>query len=165
MASRFIKTLALLGVPVVALGVTYLLIKSIGFKFNQIDPTLAAAMVMLFLVVIAGMTVLAIRGRPARKISAPPKSVQSLSAEERLILQELVRNTRSSGAGVAVDRFESNLRRLGLGKAQAPMLIASLQSRDLISLEPEVGWDHINNRTITNPVYKVTEAGCAACSG
>lgn len=165
MQSRFVRTLVVLGTPIVVLGLLFLLMSVSGFRFSQMNPTMLLSMAILLLLVAAGLTAYAIRRFSPAKTALPLKPVQTLSAEERLILEALVRESDGVGTGVAIDRFNSNLPRLGIGKAQAPTLMASLQAKGLIALDMEVSWDNMRNCTVNNPVYRVKEAGYAACSG
>ena len=67
MESRVLRTVATLGVPGVALGVFYLLLRGFGFDFAQIDRVWAAAIAIIFLVLAAGITAFALHlWRPNR---------------------------------------------------------------------------------------------------
>ena len=56
MESRILRTLVTLGVPGVALGVFYLLLRGFGFKFSVITPTWAAIIAVIFLLIVGGIT-------------------------------------------------------------------------------------------------------------
>jgi hypothetical protein len=56
MEISIIETLVVLGVPGVALGVFYLLLRSFGFKFSTISSTWAAIIAIVFLLVAGGIT-------------------------------------------------------------------------------------------------------------
>jgi hypothetical protein len=56
MESRVLKTLVALGIPGVALGVFYLLLSKFGFSFEAIEPAAAALIAVLFLIVVAVIT-------------------------------------------------------------------------------------------------------------
>ena len=60
METKLIKILTPLGVPGVALGVFYLLLKGFGFNFSTIGPTWTAIIAILFLLVVGGVTVYAL---------------------------------------------------------------------------------------------------------
>jgi hypothetical protein len=56
MESRILRTLVTIGVPGVALGVFYLLLRGFGFKFSEITPTWAAIIAVIFLLIVGGIT-------------------------------------------------------------------------------------------------------------
>ncbi|MBZ4220186.1 MAG: hypothetical protein LAC69_08430 [Chlorobium sp.] len=55
MESKIIKSLIVLGVPGVALGVFYLLLKSFNFRFSEIGGTFSALIAILFLLIVGGI--------------------------------------------------------------------------------------------------------------
>lgn len=61
MEARILRTLATLGVPGVALGVFYLLLRQFGFQFSTIGPIASASIAILFLLLVAGVTLYALR--------------------------------------------------------------------------------------------------------
>jgi hypothetical protein len=66
MESRILKIFVLLGVPGVALGVFYLLLKQFGFEFSKIGSTASAFIAIIFLLIVGGITFFALhRWAPA----------------------------------------------------------------------------------------------------
>ncbi|WP_318432421.1 hypothetical protein [Photobacterium leiognathi] len=57
---KFIKPLVTLGVPGVALGIFYLLLKSLNFEFSSVSPTWTAVIVILFLLIVGGVVLFAL---------------------------------------------------------------------------------------------------------
>jgi hypothetical protein len=67
MESRVLKALVVLGVPGVALGVFYLLLRQFGFSFSTIGAGASAGIAVLFLVIIGGVILFALhRWAPQR---------------------------------------------------------------------------------------------------
>ena len=60
MESRILKVLTVLGVPGVAIGVFYLLLRIFSFEFSAIDPTWSALIAIVFLLVVGGVTAFAL---------------------------------------------------------------------------------------------------------
>jgi len=58
--SKLLKSLVVLGVPGVALGIFYLLLKRLNFNFDTISSTWAASIAILFLLVVGWVTTYAI---------------------------------------------------------------------------------------------------------
>ena len=58
--AKIFKALVVLGVPGVALGVFYLLLRGFGFQFETIDATWAAIIAIIFLIVVGGVTLFAL---------------------------------------------------------------------------------------------------------
>ncbi len=56
MEMKFIRPLIALGVPGVALGVFYLLLRSFNFRFSEIDGTWSAAIAVIFILLVGGIT-------------------------------------------------------------------------------------------------------------
>ena len=56
MEPRSSRSLVVLGVPGAALGVMYLLLRRFNFQFSTVDPTWTAIIVILFLVIVGGIT-------------------------------------------------------------------------------------------------------------
>jgi hypothetical protein len=56
-----LRTLAALGVPGVAFSVFYLLLRQFGFQFSTINPTASAGIAVLFLLIVGGVTIYALR--------------------------------------------------------------------------------------------------------
>ena len=67
MEKKFIQTLVALGVPGVALGIFYLLLRQFGFSFSTIGPMESAGIAVLFLLIVGSITFYAIHRW------APPK--------------------------------------------------------------------------------------------
>ena len=61
MAVKLIQSLIVLGVPGVALGVFYLLLETFDFEFDAIEPIWAAIVAIVFLVIVGGITLYALR--------------------------------------------------------------------------------------------------------
>ena len=61
MEAKLIKSLIVLGVPGVALGIFYLLLRQFDFKFENIDGTWAAIIAILFLLIVGGIVFYALR--------------------------------------------------------------------------------------------------------
>ena len=59
-APKIFKALVVLGVPGVALGVFYLLLRGFGFQFETIRATWAAIIAIIFLLVVGGVTLYAL---------------------------------------------------------------------------------------------------------
>jgi len=60
MESKIIKSLIVLGIPGVALGVFYLLFKNFNFQFDAIPPVLSAVIAIVFLLIVGGVTLFAL---------------------------------------------------------------------------------------------------------
>lgn len=60
MEHRVFRILVTLGVPGVALGVFYLLLKSFSFEFSQIPPIFSGVIVIVFLIIVGGITLFAL---------------------------------------------------------------------------------------------------------
>lgn len=60
MELKLLKRLTVLGVPGVAFGVFYLLLRKFDFRFESIPPILSASIAILFLLVVGGVTVFAL---------------------------------------------------------------------------------------------------------
>jgi outer membrane protein assembly factor BamB len=99
MEPRFIRSLVVLGVPGAALGVMYLLLRRFNFQFSTVDPTWTAIIVILFLVIVGGITWYALHNwAPARKGSeitetdhqaaVPGRQLPNLSEEAKRLLIE-----------------------------------------------------------------------------
>ena len=75
METKFIRPLIALGIPGVALGIFYLLLKKFDFQFSQVDSTWTVVIVLVFLFMISGITFYALhRWAPTHQKSAelPP---------------------------------------------------------------------------------------------
>ncbi|MGA2937093.1 MAG: hypothetical protein ABSF52_08350 [Syntrophobacteraceae bacterium] len=60
METKFIRVLATLGIPGVALGIFYLLLRAFNFQFSQVDAAWTAAIVIIFLLIVGGITIFAL---------------------------------------------------------------------------------------------------------
>lgn len=77
METKFIRALVALGVPGVALGIFYLLLRAFSFQFSQVDATWTATIVIIFLLIVGAITFYALhRWAPERTPSIPEKSSQ-----------------------------------------------------------------------------------------
>lgn len=56
MEHKILRIATVLGVPGLALGVMYLLLRSFGFSFSTIDPLMSGAIAIIFLLVVGGIT-------------------------------------------------------------------------------------------------------------
>lgn len=82
MENKILRVAATLGVPGLALAVMYLLLKSFGFNFSTIDPTMSAAIAIIFLILVGGITAYALHlWRPHRPI--PATEVKVMPSENR----------------------------------------------------------------------------------
>jgi hypothetical protein len=99
MESRLIRSLVSLGVPGVALGIFYLLLRRFNFQFSTIDPFWAAIIAILFLILVAGIIFYTLhRWAPVRKdsgitetdhqASVPGRELPNLSEEAKRLLIE-----------------------------------------------------------------------------
>ncbi|MDR7024234.1 hypothetical protein [Pseudomonas peli] len=70
---NFIRPLIALGIPGVALGIFYLLMKPQSFEFSKIDPTWSAIIVLCFLIITGAVTLYALhRWAPKTKSNDLP---------------------------------------------------------------------------------------------
>jgi hypothetical protein len=97
METKFIRALVILGVPGVALGVFYLLLRTFNFQFSQIDSTTTGFLAVLFLLIVSAVTVYALHlWRPVAQREKQEKadaSVLELDFEgERANLRETLRS-------------------------------------------------------------------------
>src|SRR5258708_3213616 len=68
METKFIRGLVVLGIPGVALGILYLLLKTFNFQFSQISQDWTAAIAILFLLIVGSITFYALhRWSPEHK--------------------------------------------------------------------------------------------------
>jgi hypothetical protein len=61
MEDRIIRSLVVLGVPGVALGVFYLLLRTMNFKFAPIGPTASTLVTLVLILVVGGITLYALQ--------------------------------------------------------------------------------------------------------
>lgn len=69
MENKLIKILIALGVPGVALGIFYLLLRGFEFKFTQIDANMTAYIIILFLLLVGTVTLYALSKHHKDQIS------------------------------------------------------------------------------------------------
>lgn len=93
--------------------------------------------------------------------TAPTSGAQQtdISNEGKVLLKELVAESKGIGDSVAVYPFESNIRRLGISMDSASITIASLQERGFVSLGEELGYNDLEKSETSYPVYRVTKEG------
>jgi hypothetical protein len=81
METKLIRVLVVLGVPGVALGIFYLLLKRFYFQFSQISAEWSAVIAILFLILVAAVTAYALhRWSPDRAI-APNTNKSGIDAD------------------------------------------------------------------------------------
>jgi hypothetical protein len=82
MEAKLIRVLVALGVPGVALGIFYLLLRSFSFQFSEISPGWTTLIVVLFLVIVGAITAYALHlWQPTKSSPADPAS----HAEDRFV--------------------------------------------------------------------------------
>lgn len=95
MEVNIIRTLVALGVPGVALGIFYLLLRSFKFRFAQVSPEWTAIVAILFLFVVGGITLYALHlwrpSRASRKQNDEKELVFEVDGEA-ITLSEIVRS-------------------------------------------------------------------------
>lgn len=83
METKVIRSLVVLGVPGVALGIFFLLLRTFNFQFSQISNGWSAAIAILFLVIVGGVTFYTVhRWAPVRV------SPDRAEASERVLLEQ-----------------------------------------------------------------------------
>lgn len=114
METKIIRSLIVLGVPGVALGVFYLLLRTLNFQFAQIDAGWAAIIAILFVLVIGGITAFALHlWRPTNGktgSSNDPKVMVLEMGEETVTLTELIRSVAHD-----VVKVDAHTHTLGVG--------------------------------------------------
>lgn len=132
MESRIIKSLVVLGVPGVALGVFYLLFKQFGFQFSTIGPTASAFIAILFILIIGGITFFALHrwtppkthselddtSKDSKKVTTLINNheklsliIHELSATNRMLLMEIASSPDGQYVGDLVTSEKLNLSR------------------------------------------------------
>ena len=89
METKIIRVLVTLGIPGVALGIFYLLLRTFSFQFAQVNATWTAAIVIIFLLIVGGITLFALhRWAPARPLQASAMRNESemLNKQSKTIL-------------------------------------------------------------------------------
>jgi len=82
MESKFIRILVTLGVPGVALGIFFLLLRTFNFQFSQVNATWTAAIAIIFLLLVGAITLFALH-RWSPRISQPPsKNSENIPSQE-----------------------------------------------------------------------------------
>jgi len=133
MESRLLKILVVLGVPGVALGVFYLLLKQFGFEFSRIGSNASAIIAMTFLLLVGGITFFALhrwgpskgqqydsidrntkkRGKDHQKtipnLEGLKEMINGLSKTNRQLLLEIARSPSSDGQYVSDLALNENL--------------------------------------------------------
>lgn len=75
MESKILRIVVALGVPGVALGVFYLLLRGFGFNFAPINPVWSAMIAIVFLILVSGITTYALHlWRPTSSRSESPQN-------------------------------------------------------------------------------------------
>jgi hypothetical protein len=82
-------------VPGIALGIFYLLLRQFGFQFSTIDPVASAAIAVLFLLLVAGVTLYALRHFGAAVSSARPRVGMDLHADRGVPPEQVVEMFRA----------------------------------------------------------------------
>ena len=110
METRLLRILAVLGIPGVALGIFYLLLRAFNFKFAQIDPGWTAIIAIMFLLVVGGVTAFALHlWRPTRLGSSKANDSKVMvlqRGEETVALTELMRSIGHDVVKVAAHTHE-----------------------------------------------------------
>lgn len=88
MEYKIIRALVVLGVPGVALGVFYLLLRNFNFHFAIIDPTGAVIIAVLFLLIVGGITFYAIH-RWAPQRNSARRTILTVTTDTLNALHEL----------------------------------------------------------------------------
>jgi len=113
METKLISSLVALGVPGVALGIFYLLLRAFNFQFAQIGPGWGALIAILFLLIVGGVTLFALHlWRPTKSDGAGSKksNVITLQADgETVTLTDLLRSV-----GHDVVKIDAHTHQLGV---------------------------------------------------
>jgi hypothetical protein len=92
METKFIKTLITLGIPGVALGIFYLLLRQFGFRFGEIGSIASATIAILFLLIVGGITFYALREWSPRKEVYESSAKRVLSTPSRDMIELWIHN-------------------------------------------------------------------------
>jgi len=112
MEAKILKSLAVLGVPGVALGLFYLLFRTFNFRFGVIGPTGAAIIAVIFVVTVGGVVVFALhRYAPA----ATPPQDHSLQHGK----MERIETRKENWIQEACDHAENVIRHIDATRATA----------------------------------------------
>ena len=79
MEAKLIRSLVVLGVPGVALGVFYLLLRKFDFEFEAVGPIWSAIVAIVFLVIVGGVTLYALRIRAPERTRMPTPTPAELT--------------------------------------------------------------------------------------
>jgi hypothetical protein len=153
MEDRILRALATLGVPGVALGVFYLLLRQFGFQFSTIDPVASAGIAILFLLLVAGVTFYALRHTGAAVASARPTTGSDLQTDRgvppaqvvemfRVLLQRIdsERQDRLPEPSQA-DRGQQGLRAIGCQSISKFLALVLRHKPKVAALTPDNhGW-------------------------
>jgi hypothetical protein len=102
METKFIRVLATLGIPGVALGIFYLLLKAFKFQFAQVDGTWTAAIVILFLLVVGAITLFALhRWAPVRHTEPPVTRNENIPLNVQNQPMQKIENKPSKSANIS----------------------------------------------------------------
>jgi hypothetical protein len=126
MDQKIIKSLIVLGVPGVALGVFLLLMKSFSFNFSEIPPVLSGVIAILFLVLVGGVTVFALhRWSPERGISELRNERSEEKDEEKPFTLRV---------GEVVVTYEEKMRSMGMD-------VVKINAHDhIVGVRAEYAW-------------------------
>lgn len=112
MESKIIKTLAVLGIPGVALGIFYLLFKKFEFSFSVVNPAWTAAIVVLFIMATTAITFFALHRW------SPSKEAKQQKSEQEIVFQvkeEIVTyQSRMTSLGQDVVKINAHTHPLGV---------------------------------------------------
>lgn len=72
MEGKVIKSLIVLGIPGVSLGIFFLLLDRLNFTFSEVPPLLSGAIAIVFILVVGGVTVFALHRWSPKTNSEPP---------------------------------------------------------------------------------------------
>lgn len=111
---RLLRTLVTLGVPGVALGVFYLLLKGLGFRFETIGSTWAAVIALVFILVIGAVTLYALyrwgpKGPPKESTTKQPALSKKLAVGTQVQISAVPQMTLKTTSGVV--RWSSDMSR------------------------------------------------------
>jgi hypothetical protein len=152
METRLIRSLAVLGVPGVALGLFYLLLRTFNFQFAQIGPTWGAVIAILFLFVVGAVTLLALLlWRPTKLDGAVPEnsSVMVLQAkEETVTITDLLRSV-----GHDVVKIDAHTHQLGVAAEYEWKKVKYPESKMIMQRLEEMDVGKNNNGVNAKTIY------------
>ncbi len=133
MELKLIKRLIVLGVPGVALGFFYLLLKGFDFDFQTIGPTWTAIIAIVFLLVVGSVTAYALRLWAPAKATTPapppdaPTSSQETAGNRTVAAQGNIDGVAITGNG--------NVVQIGSPQPEPPAIAQPVQPPDGIRVE------------------------------